>query len=119
MFGQYKAITKSTSNDHPNQITTNLMIRLLKEQALSTSLPAQDGEVHKLAQTLPVKHNIVIPRSWLESVHYQAHLERISDYLLSGPGGWWQQTQDGVKFVDVSHPTGSLPEHKCHHFLRT
>ena len=54
--------------------------------------------MHKFAQALPAKKNTIIPKSWLEngSVHNQAHLERTGDFLLPGPGGWWQYTDDGL-----------------------
>jgi len=33
-----------------------------------------------------------IPHQWIRkhSTHYQAHLERISDYLKFGQGVWWE-----------------------------
>ena len=34
------------------------------------------------------------------SSHYQAHLERISDYLLPGPDVWWKKTSQGIEFLD-------------------
>lgn len=50
--------------------------------------------------------NTIIPQSVLQkfSEHYQAHLERISDYLLPGPGVWWKPTtQSGIMFLDGSN----------------
>ena len=52
-------------------------------------------------------------RSW------QAHLERISDFLLSGQGGWWLEQENGdVEFLDgeeaaTTHPQGPLLHHFC------
>ncbi len=37
------------------------------------------------------------------STHYQSHLERISDYLILGPGVWWKACSGGVEFLDGSH----------------
>ena len=51
-------------------------------------------------------------RSW------QAHLEQISDFLLSGQGEWWLEQENGdVEFLDgeevaTTHPQGPL----LHHF---
>ncbi len=36
------------------------------------------------------------------SNHYQAHLQRISDFILTGPGVWWRKTSEGVEFLDGS-----------------
>ena len=36
----------------------------------------------------------------MKSASYQAHIERISDYLICGPGVWWKTTDDGVEFFD-------------------
>ncbi len=30
----------------------------------------------------------------------QAHLERISDFLITGPGVWWRKTSEGFEFLD-------------------
>ena len=32
---------------------------------------------------------------------YQAHLERISDFLYCGEGVWWRHILTGVEFLDV------------------
>ena len=88
MFEQCKGITRTTSNQHATHIITNILVRLdseEKRQASGTStIQKQESEVLKLAQALPPKENTVIPLAWLQnsSVHYQAHLERIGDYLL-------------------------------------
>ena len=46
--------------------------------------------------------NTVISQSILNKVseHYQAHLEKISDYLLPGPSVWWKKTPQGIMFLD-------------------
>ena len=108
IFGQCKAITRNTSNQHTNDIITNILVRTHYEEkrvAEISTMQKQESEVLKLAQTLRVKENTVIPLEWLQhtSVHYQAHLERISDYLLQGPGVWWRYVENGVEFFD-RHP---------------
>ena len=37
------------------------------------------------------------------ATHYQGHLERISDFLRTGPGIWWKKTDRGVEFLDGSN----------------
>ena len=53
--------------------------------------------------------NTVIPNYILDqmSTHYQAHLERISDYLAPGPGVWWRRTSEGVEFLDGEQEVSS------------
>lgn len=38
----------------------------------------------------------------IASEHYQSHFERITDYLLCGPGIWWEETPQGILFLDGS-----------------
>ena len=124
MFGQCKAITRNTSNQHANDIITNILVRIQYEDkrvaAETNTVKNQESEVLKLAQALRGKENTVIPMEWLQhmSVHYQAHLERISDYLLQGPGIWWQYVEDGVEFSDVNihHPQLQTQTPSAHHF---
>ena len=49
--------------------------------------------------------NTIFPQSLLDSAaeHYQAHLERIGDYLLPGPGVWWEKVAEGIMFLDGSN----------------
>ena len=67
------------------------------------TIKKQERELSKLSQALLPKKNTVIPHDWLKysSSHYQAHLERIEDYLLEGPGIWWRHTENGVEFLDI------------------
>ena len=39
---------------------------------------------------------------WIAKIptHYQAHLERTSDYLKYGEGVWWKSDEHGVEFFD-------------------
>ena len=124
MFGQCKAITRNTSNQHANDIITNILVYIQYEHkrvaAETNTVKNQESEVLKLAQALRGKENTVIPMEWLQhmSVHYQAHLEMISDYLLQGPGIWWQYVEDGVEFFDVHipHPQLQTQTPSAHHF---
>ena len=103
MFGQCKSITKNTSNQRTNHIVTNILVRMNCEERRRNStdtVQMQEKEVSKLARCLPPNKNT----KENSSVHYQAHLERISDFLLPGPGVWWQYIEDGVEFFDISNP---------------
>ena len=125
MFGQCKAITRTTSNQHTSHILTNILVRLDSENQMQASgmhsIDKQDSEVLKLAKSLPPKHNTVIPKTWIEtfSIHYQAHLERISDYLIQGPGMWWKYVEKGVEFFDVVNIPNTCTSPSIHHFRST
>lgn len=103
MFGQAKQITRGTSSLKPNHIITNIITRLhVETEAQTNPLAIQEGEIHKLANTLGPSGNTVIPYSWIEQnpILHQAHLERISDFLLPGPGVWWRYSKGGIEFLD-------------------
>ena len=77
MFGQCKQITRSSCNQHTNNIITNILVRLkCEEQRKERATSTVHKQVSKLAQSLPPKKNILIPRQWIENtpIHYQAHL---------------------------------------------
>ena len=88
MFGQCKAITRTTSNHRANHIIRNILVRIHEEQkchdTISSTIKKQESEVEVLAKIIHQRGNTVIPQVWLHnaSIEYQAHLERISDYLL-------------------------------------
>ena len=103
MFGQAKQITRATSSLKANHIVTNIVTQLQLEAKTreNHSLTIQESEMNKLANTLGPTRNSVIPYSWMEqnpSLH-QAHLERISDFLLPGPGVWWKHSEDRIEFL--------------------
>ena len=117
-FGQCKAITRATSNQHTEHIIKNILVRLHYEKDRSTStIQTQESEVSKFARMLPPRRNTEIPFEWMEQspVHYQAHLERIGDYLIHGNGIWWQFTNKGVEFFDSGSSIPSATT-SLHHF---
>ena len=110
MFNKVKSITRTTSNYHPEDMITNILVRLQEEQKQDSNnslscLQNAEGEVSKLGQALGEKENTVIPKEWQHNykAHYQAHLERISDYLIEGPNVWWRSTETGTEFFDVKN----------------
>ncbi len=66
MFGQSKAITKATSNNHPQHVVTNILQRLQVEaQVHSTdSVGEQESEIKALAQAVGT-----MPNSHIRSCH--------------------------------------------------
>ena len=116
-----KQITKATSNQKTDHVITNILIRVQEEAACKSNdaFKAQESEVQKLAKALGKQQNSIIPFSWIEKTptHYQAHLERISDFLLLGKGAWWIQTSNGIEFLDgATSPTSNENGPYLHHY---
>ena len=63
----------------------------------------QQSHVSRLAHSLPPQKNTKIPKTLIKkySSSWQAHLERISDFLLPGEGVWWSQDDEFVEFFDA------------------
>ena len=84
MFQQMKQITLTTSSRRPNGILRNALLRIQEESATQTSDRKLENEIAQLASALPAqKANTLFSWDWIShnSTQYQAHLERISDYL--------------------------------------
>lgn len=80
------------------------LLRLQEESKSNVnSLKLQEGEITRLAITLGSKSNTIFPKQWLHHIphQYQAHLERISDFLVSGPGSWWRELHGDIEFFDA------------------
>jgi len=123
MFNQMQSITRNTSNHSPNQIISNILIRIQEEEKSQSSkslscLKLQEGTVSKLQKCLKEKSNTIIPHSWKTRYrpHFQAHLERISDFLVDGPNSWWKCTPQGIEFFDETNPPQNVD---CHHNFRS
>jgi len=78
----------------------------------------QEGTVSKLQKCLKEKSNTIILHSWKTRYrpHFQAHLERISDFLVDGPNSWWKCTPQGIEFFDETNPPQNVD---CHHNFRS
>ena len=124
IFNTITNITKSTSSYHPSHIIGNIFIRLQAEKQThafqGASSLKQETSVSKLADSLPPYGNIIISGDLLKKHirSWQAHLERISDFLLPGKGAWWRHDEKGnVEFLDrekaASSQTGGPV---LHHF---
>lgn len=106
LFGQSKQITKRTSNNQPNHIIKNIIERLQIERSQKKPLVDQeDSSIKTLGNSIVPMPNTVIPTQLMASIpnHYQAHLERISDFLSKGEGIWWKKHPLGIEFLDSSN----------------
>ena len=105
IFKQGNAITNSTSNMHPTNVIKNALVRIQEENRIGfrqNTFIAEESAIGKLATDLETLPNSFFSHNWINDhkTSFQAHLERISDYLLAGPGKWWTKTTDGIEFFD-------------------
>lgn len=122
MFNQCKQITKATSNQNPNHVLKNIIVRMCNEsKGKSIDYIKKEGVITKLAKSLATKFNTVIPREWLAKAptQYQVHLERIGDYIMEGEGIWWQKVDAGIEFFDITSNTHSPKGPQIMHFRDT
>ncbi|XP_078657130.1 uncharacterized protein LOC144903155 [Branchiostoma floridae x Branchiostoma belcheri] len=116
VFNQLRGIHRTTgSSRHPGQVIGNMLVRAHCESIIRGDKDAmvyQPSIVSKAAKAkerdgsdtlISIEDIKKYPKAW------QAHCERLSDFLLCGKGEWWTVTEDGVRFSDgPSHPD-SLP----------
>ena len=81
IFQQAKGITKGTSNNHPQQILSNIIQRFHYERGSENVIATQESQIKSLSAALGPMENTVFPTSMLHDAaqHYQAHLEQIGD----------------------------------------
>jgi len=92
-FGQANGITRQTSSNHPQHIIDNAILRIQAESSRTIqTISQEDGEVSRLASAWENLPNTLITTEFIQqnSLEFQSHLERISDFLLPGPGVWWE-----------------------------
>ena len=115
VFNTLKNITSTTSNQHPEHVLLNNLIRVqVREEINLSELTKQQHEVRKLCQSLQKKCNTTIP-FWVNDKYageWQAHLELVADYI--NEDGWWRETDDGIMFLDYGKNENY--EYKPHHF---
>lgn len=121
-FSTINAISKTTSNGHPEHIIPNCIVCTQAERKFKStrsSFLEQQSKIAKFSNNLPQFPDTVIPCKLLDNELYQAHLETISDFLLCGKGVWWHVNEDGKEIV--FHDGKGWPEFQeqgppLHHF---
>ena len=111
-FKTFSSVSLATSSRRPGEIITPSIIRMQAEMQeiennWRNALREQESRLGKLFKCLPKADNCVIPHGIVlkYTFAYQAHLERISDFLLCGEGVWWRHVASGVEFFDVTAPS--------------
>ena len=121
-FSTINSISKSTSNGHPEHIIPNSIIRVQAEKSFrskKSALTNQQSKIGQFAKNLPNFPDTSVPNEFLDNEIYQAHLERISDFLLCGRGVWWHADEESQEII--FHDSKEQPEFReegppIHHF---
>jgi hypothetical protein len=88
----------------------------------ASSVEKQHAQVSTLVSSLPNFPNTVIPKDMLVNhpSSWQAHLERISDFILLGKGLWWDECENGdILFFDAKGSPESLEKGPLLHHFRS
>ena len=103
LFGQAKQIAQNASNRQPENAIFNIFIRLSASKVLGelkVSTKRHDTQVNRAATHLPPPpppfEATTISKHFAQkhSAHWQAHLKRVSPFLVYGINVWWHSTAD-------------------------
>ena len=105
LFGQARHIASSTSNRKPNNVIPTILLRLQARRDLGQLLPtfqATESQVQTASKAVPPFQCTKLPVSFIQkhTRSWQAHLVRISRYLLPGEGAWWKAEGENYIFTD-------------------
>ena len=105
LFGQARCIASSTSNRKPNNVIPTILLRLQARRDLGQLLPtlqATESQVQTASKAVPPFEGTKLPVSFMQkhTRSWQAHLVRISRYLLPGEGAWWKAEGENYIFTD-------------------
>lgn len=104
IFQQAKTIASNTTNRKPENVIPSIVLRLQAKQLngkLSSTFAAAETEVKKVAKNVPQFERTCVSSSYINSRSYswQAHVERISHYLVLGEGKWWKRNGSSNSFT--------------------
>ena len=108
IFQQAKQIARSTTNRQPGKVVPTLLLHLQAKQLtgqLSSSYNHGEARVKRVAAALPSFPGTTVSESFVNGCcgnsSWQAHLERISHYLLCGEGIWWKKVGSSFMFFNA------------------
>ena len=123
LFQQAKSLTKLTSNNQPENVISNILIRSQVEEELKRHLYGQHVEswvneqniVSNLYNEMMIVKNTFIKK---ESIRknangWQSYLETIADFISLEEGFSWCQNENGFELYDTNF-SQAMPE--LHHY---
>ena len=123
IFNAVTNITRATSSNKPGHIIGNVFLRIQAEKEMGAYhseniVPKQQAHISKLAKSVPSLGN-TFSTITSHSSSWQAHLERISDFLVVGKDVWWTSNEEGdVEFFDsiLTEVDSRVEGPRLHHF---
>ena len=117
-FNMIKNITKDTINYKPGHVVGNLIVRQEVESQCHEKYEF-DREINSTLQVIRKigkkveedQYNSLFTYDYIQknSADWQAHLQRIADFLIFDKNIWWQETDFGIEFFDfINHPWLSI-----------
>ena len=102
MFGQCRRIAERTTNRHPDNIITQIMIRTPCKHPIYEKTRCLNSIVRKAAAGLPDFRGTTVPFELPDKYKdsWQAHLQRISPFLVYGRNVWWSAIEEAYEFKD-------------------
>ena len=125
-FNLIKNITKDTSNYKPGHVIGNLIVRQEVESQCHEKYEF-DREINPTLQVIRKigkkveedQYNSLFTYDYIQKniADWQAHLQRIADFLIFDKNIWWQETDFGIEFFDfLNHPCEIDKSPTVHHF---
>ena len=105
IFSQARKTATATSNRHPQNIISTLVLRLQAKTELkgvSEMVQKSESQVSKVSKHILPYDGTTITNSFLRKrlKSWQQHLTRISPFLSPGEGIWWKHIVGGYSFLD-------------------
>ena len=106
LFGQARRTAEATSNRHPENIIFTILLRLqAKKEAghILHSVNEADSQVSRAAKSLPQCNGSTFSKKFVKKriQSWQAHLERISSFLVEGEGVWWRENWEIITSFEM------------------
>lgn len=105
LFSQAKHISQRATNRKPENVVPTVLLSLQARQKsgeVQRSLKKQETVVSSISRSLLPFQGTKISKSFLNTrkQSWQAHMHRISPFLVLGENIWWQQTETEYQFFD-------------------
>ena len=105
LFGQARTIAQACTNHHADNVIPHVLVRIQAQQEnrkTMSSVERGDTQVSHVARHMPKLPGTTVSSSFIaeRKDSWQAHLERISPFLIAGQGVWWVPAEGGFHFFD-------------------
>ncbi len=120
LFGQARQIAQKCTNRSPQNMP-QVLLHLQAKQEHDTvlhSVRTAETQVSHIAKHLPQMAGSKFATNFLRRKRnsWQAHLERISRFLVHGEGTWWKRVDEGYQFLDGNSDPDQQSGPALHHF---